>query len=62
MIGGKTRIERICECVDTLEKIGYYRRCPASELAAAGYDLVGCMIGELDQLSELHRLLYEEIE
>ena len=53
------RLSRITRCMNELEFIrGWYGKSEA-ELATKGFWVMGLELGEMDQLTELHRLLYE---
>jgi len=55
------RLDNISRCCDTLEEVRHTRKW-AKDWDITGDELgimMACEIGELDQMEELHRLLYE---
>jgi len=52
----ETRLRRISDCCETLELIRFSNRNTLGDQLT----LLANQIGELDQLSELHRLLYDD--
>jgi hypothetical protein len=54
------RLEAITSVMDTIEAIYKAYKMSEEELNKTGSSKLGAMIGELDMLQELHRLLYEQ--
>ena len=46
------RIEQIARCTDELARVHKDIRIP-------GVDTLGCLLGEMDWLTELHRLIWD---
>ena len=53
------RLEAITGVMLTLEHIRAWYGKTQSEYEASGWDRMATQVGELDQLQELHRLLYQ---
>jgi hypothetical protein len=49
------RVDQIARCTDELERLRQF-----SKAAESGTDLVGCFLGHMDWVTELHRLIWEE--
>jgi hypothetical protein len=48
------RVDQIARCTDELARVRH-----DSKITTSGTELVGCFIGHMDWITELHRLIWE---